>query len=697
MRRSTWVAVALALAVLAGVAALAVEGARRDRAALVRAFSDEELFRLRIAIREVESDLAGVRQHLDFAARLVDVAESGADQRRELEALLAVVRAYRMMIVYDLEGRERVVAMDPLASSSWSRAPFTGALRATALAAASRHGMAISEPLGDATSPWWRAFATPIARRGEVRGALVILVDQKEMFERLRLVAPESSAKLLLLGPRGRPTPLTDPALGAATTDDDGPLGEVLRRMRAGYTGSVALPRTAAAAVGLAGSDAVAVFAPIRAEEAGHWAVAVIDSAAPLETQERAIVQRMAVLAAIFALALVSLSVYLVVTARRAIAVQLRLKTAEDVARVRERAEKMLESVPVGVVALDDLGRISGLNLAARERLPDAVVGDPLENALCKAGGEVTATVRKLVETARASGAVQRILAEPLVLSERDRYSAVHAVPLAQALPDITMLLVLEDVTELQTLSSQLLRAEKLATVGVLAAGIAHEVGTPLGVVRGRAEMISAKVGPGHPAAESAAIIVDEIDRVARTIQQLLNFSRVSKAETGPVALATVTASVAELLEFEARSRKVLTEVDVAVDLEVAANVDQLKQVLVNLALNAIHACGPGGHVAIRARRDLSRPAAVIEVVDDGTGIPDHLRHRVFDPFFTTKKRGKGTGLGLTIASQIVRNHGGDIDLESAVGQGTTVLVSWPLAAAEVPHGEADRRAHSGR
>jgi signal transduction histidine kinase len=129
-----------------------------------------------------------------------------------------------------------------------------------------------------------------------------------------------------------------------------------------------------------------------------------------------------------------------------------------------------------------------------------------------------------------------------------------------------------------------------------------------------------------------------------------------------------------------------------------AANVDRLRQVLVNLVLNAVHACAPEGRVTVRGRAERGAERAILEVVDDGAGIPDELRHRVFDPFFTTKKRGKGTGLGLTVAAQIVRSHGGDIHVESAVGRGTRIVVSWPLApaAAEEADEERDRRANPG-
>jgi signal transduction histidine kinase len=526
----------------------------------------------------------------------------------------------------------------------------------------------------------------------------VILADQQETFDRLRLAAAQADSKLLLIGPHGRAAPITDPALAAALagSEQGGPLSSLVTAMQAGQSGVMKLSREQARGVGFLGADAVAAFAPIRTADAGHWSIAVLDSTATLEAQGSGIVHRMAVLALVFALALGALSVYLVVSSRRAIEVQERLRTAEEIARVRERAEKILENVPVAVVVLDYAGRISGLNVAFRERLASARVGDSLDVAFPAARPGAVDTLRAVVERARSSGTVQALVAQPIALTGGGRVFAAHAVPLPNPLPDMTLLVVLEDVTELQALGSQLLRAEKLATVGVLAAGIAHEVGTPLGVVRGRTEMLASWLGPAHPQARTTGVILDEIDRISRTIHQLLDFARVAQAEVAPVDLAGVVSSVVDLLAFEARKRKVSLDVELPEAMPpLSANADQLKQVLVNLSLNGLDACEAGGTVTLRALRGGRGGLAVLEVEDNGAGIPESLKHRVFDPFFTTKKRGKGTGLGLSIAAQIVRNHGGEIDLDSAAGRGTRVTVKWPLvAASEERNGTAERRAN---
>jgi len=274
---------------------------------------------------------------------------------------------------------------------------------------------------------------------------------------------------------------------------------------------------------------------------------------------------------------------------------------------------------------------------------------------------------------------VRALFGERLSLFGEEGQYNVHAVPLEPRFPEARVLLVIEDLSALRSLEDQLLRAEKLATVGMLAAGIAHEIGTPLGIVRGRAEFLAWKLGTEHPQAAGARVIVEQIDHVTRTLRQLLDFASVRPAAVRPVAVAPLFAAAADLFRIEAERRRLHLSVRAPGALpRVSADPDQLQQVLVNLLINACDACAPGGHVEVAASLDDTPGLLRIEVIDDGCGIPEERRNQVFDPFFTTKKRGQGTGLGLTLAAQIVRNHGGQIELTSAPGRGTRVVVLWP-------------------
>jgi len=272
----------------------------------------------------------------------------------------------------------------------------------------------------------------------------------------------------------------------------------------------------------------------------------------------------------------------------------------------------------------------------------------------------------------------------------------VHAVPLEPRFAEARLLIVVEDLSALRALEDQLLRAEKLATVGVLAAGIAHEIGTPLGVVRGRAEYMRGKLGAEGPAAGGLGIIIEQIDLISRTIRQLLDFSRARQAVVRAVRLEPIARAVGDLLRFEAERRKVTLAVDVAAGLPpLHADADALQQTLVNLVMNALDASRAGGHVTIVGLADKRADRVRIEVRDDGAGIPAEQRNQIFDPFFTTKKRGQGTGLGLTLCAQVVRDHGGQIEVDSEVGRGTTVIVTWPRAP-EDGHGAIESN-HPGR
>ncbi len=243
-----------------------------------------------------------------------------------------------------------------------------------------------------------------------------------------------------------------------------------------------------------------------------------------------------------------------------------------------------------------------------------------------------------------------------------------------------------EAVASARNLETQLVRAEKLVTVGVLSAELAHEIGNPLAVIRGRAEQVLADIGSAARA-EDLRVIIKHIDNISSTIRQLLDFSRRPPAERHAVALALVVDRTRGLMQWKLDATGVHLDVDLAHDLPmVMADPDQLQQVLVNLLLNACDASASGGIVLVRAREDDGMVR--IAVVDYGSGISKEHVQAVFEPFFTTKNRGEGTGLGLPIAASIVRAHGGRIDLSSVSGKGTTVTIHWPAhAAVEGEHG----------
>jgi signal transduction histidine kinase len=238
----------------------------------------------------------------------------------------------------------------------------------------------------------------------------------------------------------------------------------------------------------------------------------------------------------------------------------------------------------------------------------------------------------------------------------------------------------LRNAERVRTLEQQLIRAEKLATTGVLAAGMAHEVGTPLGIIRARAEILLDQMREegSKPALEA---IVQQIDRISSTIREVLDFSRAQPVEMRSISAAIAITSTRELLDHRFRQQKVDVQLDIAADLPMlAGDANQLQQVLVNVILNACDACASGGSIRVSVQRDDDTRRVRWEVRDSGDGIPEQDLLAVFDPFFTTKKRGEGTGLGLPIAASIVRNHGGEISLTSAVGQGTTVTILWPIS-----------------
>lgn len=224
-------------------------------------------------------------------------------------------------------------------------------------------------------------------------------------------------------------------------------------------------------------------------------------------------------------------------------------------------------------------------------------------------------------------------------------------------------------------------QSEKMAAIGQLAAGVAHEINNPLGVILGFAQGMDKRVPEGDPLRLPVASIVREATRCRTLVQELLTFSRATGKSQEPVDLNEVVEACGVILLSSARSHRIELARDLAPGLpRVMANRSQLQQIIVNLGNNAVDATEPGGKVTLRTS---GGPEGVrLEVSDTGSGIPDDVRARIFEPFFTTKDPGKGTGLGLSLVWEIVGQHGGKVDVSSEVGSGTTFTIDLKAEAA---------------
>jgi two-component system, NtrC family, sensor histidine kinase HydH len=698
MNRQAIISVLLLCIALASVMAGVVHLIRRDRAALVEQFSADHQAQVEAAVHEVSDALDDAADDLRFAGELLSRPGTIAEHKRELRALLEVVGQYKAIVVHGEDGGPRFSIMDRRAGSAVTRGPMGTVLEETARRAMGRPpgDIITSPPVAAAPGGWFRVFATAFTPSdGSPGGTVAVLVDTEPFFAPLRLVATQRDMRLLLLGAHGVPTPASHPTLIEwhkrleGGSDQLPALAALVKHMRGGERGTLRFPESEAALLGLGDADAIAAYTPILIRGGAHWSVSTLVSTEGLSAHERGVIQRVALGGLLVAVFLMAFSAYVIVSSRRAVALQESLRHADRLAHLHEKTQKILDNIPTGVLALSAEGRITAVNHALRELLPPTSVGAFLREAFPQAPAAVVERVASLVDAACASERVLSLHGEPLPLFGEEGQYRLHAVPLERHDAEVRVLLVVEDLSDVHALESQLLRAEKLATVGILAAGIAHEIGTPLGVVRGRAEYLLGKLGAQHPQAAGVQVIIDQIDRVSRTIRQLLDFSRVQPAAVQTVALGPLLEGARELLHGETERRRVAVTVEVPEGLPLlSADPDQLQQVVLNLVLNACDACEAGGSVRITAAAEVpDEPGAWsgvrMKVCDDGCGIPPESLHHVFDPFFTTKKRGQGTGLGLTMVAQIVRNHGGRIELESEPGRGTCVTLCWPAAAAQ--------------
>lgn len=243
--------------------------------------------------------------------------------------------------------------------------------------------------------------------------------------------------------------------------------------------------------------------------------------------------------------------------------------------------------------------------------------------------------------------------------------------------------------SDLKHAQKEIVQAEKLASVGRLSAGIAHEIGNPLGIVLGYLELLKQEDITPDEKDEFVLRAEDEIRRIDTIIRQLLDFSRSSPNGSEPVSVHKLIDDITKVLDFQPLMSKIQLELCLRAEKDtVFADPDRLRQVFLNLAINAADAVSsaenrPGGKLAIRSEVSESesdgRPMLKLMIIDNGCGIPEENLGNIFDPFYTTKEPGKGTGLGLSVSFRIIESLGGTIKAVSEEGKGTTMIICLPI------------------
>jgi hypothetical protein len=382
-----------------------------------------------------------------------------------------------------------------------------------------------------------------------------------------------------------------------------------------------------------------------------------------------------------------TVSGYVAVAIENSLLYQEQKERAEELALLKEFNESIVESINVGILTADGSGRVTACNSALEEMLGlrrDEATGQGVEDlfaedfaeTLHQALGERRWELSELRNIYKLHTATRN--GRTLILN-----IALAPLKRADAHEPGGVLVVLEDVTGRVRLEEQLQQREKLSSIGLLAAGVAHEINTPLTGVSSYTQMLLGMLADTDPKHALLQKIRRQTDRATGIVNNLLNFSRTGGVtEFGEVELARVLDDTLQLLEPQLRQSRVEVVREYSAELpRVYANAGKLQQVFTNLLLNARDAIPDGGTITLRAA-PTERDAVNVEVADTGIGIAAENVARIYDPFFTTKGVGRGTGLGLAVSYGIVQEHAGHIAVESAPGRGTIFRITLPTSAA---------------
>jgi two-component system NtrC family sensor kinase len=347
---------------------------------------------------------------------------------------------------------------------------------------------------------------------------------------------------------------------------------------------------------------------------------------------------------------------------------------ALELERLKDYSENIIESLTVGVAVLDQRGRIMGWNRVLEEtffKKKDEVLGRGL--------GEVLGEANQSAIFPSETQSDYRLLSEiqiQVALGQNRIFDIAKTPLLDNRLNPYGTIIVFEDITDKILMQHQLMTSEKLASIGLLSAGVAHEINTPLTGISSYVQLLQKKLVDTHYA-QILGKIEAQTDRVARIIKNLLNFARSpSEISFSRVNVTDGLKEILALIDYKLKAMNIVLELKAPNIRPIWAQGERLQQVFINIILNALDAMPHGGTLRLDVQEEDEFVA--VRITDTGTGIKkQHLPH-IFDPFFTTKGVGKGTGLGLSISYAIIKEHEGRILVDSVEGQGTTFTVLLP-------------------
>jgi len=354
---------------------------------------------------------------------------------------------------------------------------------------------------------------------------------------------------------------------------------------------------------------------------------------------------------------------------------------ATEIARLKDFSENIVESLNVGVLAVDLQGTVEAWNSRMEQvfGVPrDAAVGQPLSSLLPP---ELASEIASRDDLEQITGIYKHRL-------QRQGLSLVVNVSITPLVGKsgerIGRLLLFDDVTQRERMEEQMSQTEKLTSLGLLAAGVAHEVNTPLAVISNYIQMLAKQMPEDDPRHSIIEKIVKQTFRASEIVNNLLNFSRTGAGELADVDLNRVVEETLSLVAHPLKTSQIRVVKQLGEGLPaVRGSANKLQQVFLNLFLNARDAMPTGGMLEVRTAAH--NGSVEVEVVDTGNGIPREHINKIFDPFFTTKATGRGTGLGLSVTYGIIKEHAGRIDVRSTPGRGTAFHVELP-AVRKVVH-----------